>query len=158
MRNARRSILACFMVALIAGCTNTATEQVEEEQSRADVDPQDVACLAEAIYFEARGTGEVGTQAVAHVVINRKESPKFPNTVCSVVGDRCQFSYRCDGIPEVYAEPVAKADAIRMAETVLSGAPDITEGSLFFHAAWMEPGWFNTRPRVGRFGGNIFYR
>ena len=44
------------------------------------------------------------------------------------------------------------------AETVLAGAPDITKGALFFHSARVAPGWFASRPRVGRFGGNVFYR
>jgi N-acetylmuramoyl-L-alanine amidase len=41
---------------------------------------------------------------------------------------------------------------------VLSGAPDITKGALFFHSARVAPGWFETRPRIGTFGGNVFYR
>lgn len=117
-----------------------------------------VACLAEAVYFEARGTGDQGRAAVAHVVLNRAESPEFPDSVCGVVADGCQFSYRCDGAPERLADPKARANALSTAEQVLTGAPDITEGALFFHSAGADPGWFNTRPRVGTFGGNVFYR
>ena len=75
-----------------------------------------------------------------------------------MVGDGCQFSYRCDGRADVLAEPGARARAFKVAETVLSGAPDITKGALFFHSARAAPGWFNSRPRVGTFGGNVFYR
>ena len=56
-----------------------------------------LACLAEAVYFEARGTGTKGETAVAHVIVNRAKSAEFPRTVCGVVGDGCQFSYRCNG-------------------------------------------------------------
>lgn len=117
-----------------------------------------VACLAEAIYFEARGTGDVGREAVAHVVVNRAESSKFPDSVCDVVADGCQFAYRCDGNADSLANSRARANAIETAETVLTGAPDITEGALFFHSAGSSPGWFKTRPRIGKFGGNVFYR
>lgn len=155
------TLVAAFSaLALVAGCAMPPEEAAPrpEEMNRA-VSQQDVSCLAEAIYFEARGTGEVGTEAVAHVVVNRAKSPKFPNSVCGVIADRCQFSYRCDGHPEVYAEPRERAQAMQTAEKVLSGAPDITKGALFFHAAWAPPGsWFNSRPRVGKFGGNVFYR
>jgi spore germination cell wall hydrolase CwlJ-like protein len=119
---------------------------------------RDLACLAEAIYFEARGTGEVGETAVAHVVVNRAQSRKFPNSVCGVVGDGCQFSYRCDGRSDTLTDPRARARALRIAEMVLAGAPDITKGALFFHSAAAAPGWFKSRPRVGTFGGNVFYR
>ena len=71
------------------------------------VGDRDLACLAEAIYFEARGTGETGEAAVAHVVVNRSRSSKFPSSVCGVVGQGCQFSYRCDGQPDALAEPSA---------------------------------------------------
>lgn len=118
-----------------------------------------LACLAEAVYFEARGTGVTGESAVAHVVVNRAKSPKFPNSVCGVVADGCQFSYRCDGRPDTLADAASRARAFRTAETVLSGTPDITSGALFFHSARVKnPGWFNTRQRVGTFGGNVFYR
>ena len=95
---------------------------------------------------------------MAHVIVNRKESPKFPDTVCDVVADGCQFSYRCDGNPDTLTNARARANAQQTAERVITGAPDITDGALFFHADEMAPGWFNSRPRVGTFGGNVFYR
>jgi spore germination cell wall hydrolase CwlJ-like protein len=96
---------------------------------------------------------------VAHVVVNRAKSPKFgPRTVCGVVADGCQFSYRCDGRSDALNDPRSRAKAFKIAETVLAGAPDITEGALFFHSARVSPGWFSSRPRVGTFGGNVFYR
>ena len=118
----------------------------------------EIACLAEAIYFEARGTGAKGEAAVGHVVVNRAESGEFPGSVCGVVADGCQFSYRCDGRSDALADPGARSRAFRTAETVLTGAPDITKGALFFHSAGAAPGWFNSRPRVGTIGGNVFYR
>ena len=76
----------------------------------------DLACLAEAVYFEARGTGPAGETAVANVVVNRAKSRKFPNSVCGVVGDGCQFSYRCDGRADVLADPGARDHAFKVAE------------------------------------------
>jgi len=42
-------------------------------------------CLAEAVYFEARGEAVRGQIAVAQVVMNRTFSGFYPNTVCGVV-------------------------------------------------------------------------
>lgn len=119
---------------------------------------KDLSCLAEAIYFEAGSTGTAGQTAVAHVVVNRARSPKFPGSVCGVVADGCQFSYRCDGRSDALADPDTRARAFKVAQAVLAGAPDITKGALFFHSARAKPGWFASRPRVGTFGGNVFYR
>ena len=157
-------------VLVVANCTATpgATQMSRSapdvavaetpEASRAGASGRDLACLAEAVYFEARGTGLKGETAVAHVVVNRAKAPAFPGSICGVVADGCQFSYRCDGRADVLSEPGARAQAYRVAQSVLEGAPDFTSGALFFHSARMEPGWFNSRPRIGTFGGNVFYR
>ena len=119
---------------------------------------RELACLAEAIYFEARGTGAAGEAAVAHVVVNRARSAKFPDSVCAVVTQGCQFSYRCDGRSDALADARSRSRAYRAAETVLAGAPDPTNGALFFHSARAKPGWFAQRKRTGTIGGNVFYR
>ena len=65
--------------------------------------PKEQRCLAEAIYFEARGEVEEGQVAVAQVVLNRVKNPSYPDSICGVVyqnkhkRNRCQFSYACDG-------------------------------------------------------------
>jgi spore germination cell wall hydrolase CwlJ-like protein len=163
LRFLARLLLAFSAVLALANCASSgaieSTRNAPAEVSRTDASARELACLAEAIYFEARGTGTTGETAVAHVVVNRAESPKFPGrSVCAVISDGCQFSYRCDGRPDVLADPSSRARAYRVAETVLAGAPDITKGALFFHSAAAAPGWFKSRPRVGTFGGNVFYR
>ena len=47
----------------------------------------DLRCLAENIYFEARGEPLRGQYAVAEVTLNRVASPHFPDTICDVVHD-----------------------------------------------------------------------
>lgn len=149
---------------LLANCTTAsettlASRDLPPAPQVARADTSATACLAEAIYFEARGTGDKGAAAVAHVVVNRAANPEFPNSVCGVVGDGCQFSYRCDGTPEVYRSATEQARALRTAQAVLTGQiADLTTGALFFHSARTTPGWFSTRPRVGEIGGNVFYR
>lgn len=162
MRVTCRPAAALAALLVLANCATTpsATETTPAKSAPAGSRANDaaVACLAEAVYFEARGTGDVGTQAVAHVVVNRARDPEFPSSVCGVVGEGCQFSYRCDGRPDALAHAADRAHALRTAQQVLAGAPDITEGALFFHSARVSPSWFRTRPRIGTYGGNVFYR
>lgn len=42
-------------------------------------------CLADVVYFEARGRSEAAKRAVAHVVLNRVADPRFPKGICAVV-------------------------------------------------------------------------
>ena len=78
-----------------------------DEKSRAKSEK----CLAEAIYFEARGEAVRGQIAVAQVVLNRAFSGKYPETVCGVVYQNkhrhlaCQFTFACDNNKDVIREP-----------------------------------------------------
>lgn len=150
--------LTCALIA----CTPAA-----EPPSRAAVDAgqgEDLACLREAIYFEAGNVSAIGRRAVAHVVLNRAKDPRFPTSVCGVVREgedhgKCQFSYRCQLDASHMPSAVTLEKATATARAVLvEGDQDPTGGALFFHAKWMPPGWFGTLQRVGEFGGNIFYR
>jgi N-acetylmuramoyl-L-alanine amidase len=126
----------------------------EEEPSEAEV-----GCVAEAVYHEARGTSETSQEAVAHVVVNRAEDPDFPEGVCSVVEDGCQFSYECDGKPETMANPEERAEAVDAAEQVLEGeAPDPTDGALYYHNDSVSPDWADEREPTAEIGGHTFYR
>ena len=91
-------------------------------------------------------------------MVNRARSAKFPRSVCGVVADGCQFSYRCDGRSDVLADPAPAPTPSRSPRPCSPAPPTSPSGALFFHSARVAPGWFNTRPRVGTFGGNVFYR
>src|SRR5262249_40082415 len=52
-------------------------------------------CLADAIYFEARGESVRGQMAVAQVVINRVFSGYYPGNVCGVVYQNAHRRFRC---------------------------------------------------------------
>lgn len=117
------------------------------------------ACLAEAVYFETKGTSLKAGQAVAHVVLNRRADEDFPESVCAVVEDGCQFSYRCDGRSERMTDSEERERAFRAAETVLEGRiDDPTDGALYFRAGSASDDWFETLEQTTEIGGNSFYR
>lgn len=143
--------LAAVVTAAFATAAPAAAQDAPSERA--------LACLAEAVYYEARGEPVQGRAAVAYVVLNRAESGKFPDDPCEVVAEGCQFSYRCDGRPENLAVRSDREAAFATAKAVLTGAvADPTGGALFFHASRIRPGWFETRARVGAIGNHVFYR
>jgi spore germination cell wall hydrolase CwlJ-like protein len=124
---------------------------------------RDAACLATAIYFEARGETLAGQFAVAEVILNRVDSPRYPGSVCAVVGQRnaggCQFSYACDGRADAMRDPSARAVAERIAGVMLAGAPRaLTQGATHFHTRAVRPGWAARFPRTAAIGAHLFYR
>ena len=70
---------------------------------RARFSAAEINCLAEAIYYEARGESFTGQAAVAEVIMNRVNHRVYPDTICGVVYEGservtgCQFSFTCDG-------------------------------------------------------------
>ncbi|MEM9763852.1 MAG: cell wall hydrolase [Pseudomonadota bacterium] len=123
-----------------------------------------LTCLARTTYWEAKGEGEKGMRAVAHVVANRVKSGRFPETYCGVVtagGSEppCQFSWWCDGRPDEVIESAPYAEAREIARKVLNGeSEDPTKGALFFHNTRVSPSWSKVFRRTARIGGHIFYR
>jgi spore germination cell wall hydrolase CwlJ-like protein len=123
-------------------------------------------CLAEAIYFEARGEAVRGQIAVAQVVLNRSFSGYYPPTVCGVVYQNsqrhlaCQFTFACDGIPDVIREQDAWERAKKIAALVLDGKlwlPEVGKAT-HYHAHWVRPGWVREMTRMHRLGVHTFYR
>ncbi len=124
-------------------------------------------CLAEALYFEARGENLQGQFAVAEVILNRRDSKKFPSTVCRVIGQgsksgkkyACQFSYKCDGFAEVFSEKSAYTQVGKVARIMLDGKKrDLTKGATFYHTGAVSPRWSRKFERTAKVGRHYFYR
>jgi len=123
------------------------------------------ACLSEAIYFEARGEPVEGQFAVAEVILNRVDSPKFPNSICKVVRqgtgrkDACQFSYNCDGKLEYIANGSAYDKAKRVARVSIDRKTrPLTKGATFYHATFVSPSWARSFQHVATIGVHKFYK
>ena len=99
-----------------------------EVETGTSVNETELKCMAENIYFEGRAEPMVGKIAIGHVVMNRIEDERFPDTICGVVHEgpvreswktrqhkdladedrvyypiknRCQFSWWCDGQKDI---------------------------------------------------------
>ena len=123
-------------------------------------------CLADAVYFESRGEAKRGQIAVAQVVMNRVFSGFYPNNVCGVVYQNshrklaCQFTFACDGIPDVVKEPDMWKQATDIARDMLDGKlwlPEVGH-STHYHAYWVHPAWVREMRRTQKIGVHSFYR
>jgi spore germination cell wall hydrolase CwlJ-like protein len=123
-------------------------------------------CLAEAVYFEARGEAVRGQMAVAQVVLNRAFSGFYPTTVCGVVYQNknrhfaCQFTFACDNVADVVREPDMWDRARKIAKAMLDGRlwlPEVGK-STHYHAYWVRPSWVSEMKKMYKFGVHTFYR
>lgn len=122
------------------------------------------ACLAEALYFEARGEEIMGQFAVAEVILNRVDSAAFPSSPCGVVhqgtGRRfaCQFTYDCDGRAEIIRDKKAYVQVGKVAQLMLEGAPRrLTKGALYYHTKSVNPRWAKSFLKTAVIGRHYFY-
>ena len=124
-------------------------------------------CLADAMYYEARGEGRAGQLAIAEVVYNRMRSRYYPETICGVVFEGaslhtgCQFSFTCNGEMARRKSPVVWRRTQRLALQIVTGIVQLqntTAGALSFHATDVDPAWADTMDRTVQIGHHIFYR
>ena len=143
-----------------------------------DVGSSQIECLAKNIFFEARDQSVAGQVAVAWVTLNRVNNARYPNTICGVVTqgmrddsgnmlkNKCQFSWYCDGKPDVIAKAEvaqrAWEDAQTIAEVVvldwIRGQVGTVHGATMYHATYVNPRWANEFKVVMRIDDHIFYR
>ena len=129
-------------------------------------DAKQQKCLAEGVYFEARGESELGQAAVAQVILNRVRNPAYPDTICAVVyqnktmRNACQFSFACDGV----ADRVYSKRAWRIAQRI---ARDATDGEIWleevgdsthYYANYVRPRWGRSMIQADTIGAHIFLR
>ena len=123
-------------------------------------------CLANAVYFESRSEPVRGQIAVAQVVMNRAFSGYYPSDVCGVVYQNahrhlaCQFTFACDGIPDVVNDPESWTRAQRIARETLDGKlwlPEIAKAT-HYHASYVHPYWVRAMRKNSKIGLHHFYR
>ncbi len=112
----------------------------------------DLYLLAKCVYSEARGEPYEGQVAVAAVVLNRVESPQFPNTIAEVIYQPWAFTAVHDG--QINLEP--NSTAYSAAKDAMNGW-DPTYGCLYYYnptTATSE--WIFSRTTVVTIGKHVF--
>jgi N-acetylmuramoyl-L-alanine amidase len=134
-----------------------AQEEPEEERQTATNMPggyseNDIQLMANAVYGEARGEPYEGQIAVAAVILNRLNSPTFPNTVSGVIFEPLAFTAVADG--QIWLTP--NENAKRAVIDAINGM-DPTEGATYyFNPDTATSGWIWGRPQIKRIGKHIF--
>lgn len=111
-------------------------------------------CMMRAMYFESNRSSSEGMLAVGTVVMNRLHDPRYPKTVCGVVGQRNQFA---QGVLTRKMTDSGAVLAAQMADQVLAGArhPGVQNAQHFHTAGLRFP--YNNMHYVLEAGGNEFY-
>ncbi|MEM8696767.1 MAG: cell wall hydrolase [Pseudomonadota bacterium] len=145
-----------------------AAELVAEDETEAETAPVQVAaindtvdsdliCLVKIVRHEAANQSMTGQLAVAQLVMNRVNSPRFPNTICDVAHQRGQFFNTNAYNPS--RDDQRWANAMEVAIDARNGISDpVIDDAVFYHAAYVSPRFHRSRPRVAQIEDHIFYR
>ena len=152
-------------------------QEAQAQQAVQNIPEEDKHCLQQNIFFEARNQSTLGQVAVAWVTLNRVENSSYPTSICqvvkqglknadgSMVRNKCQFSWYCDGksdrIPDNVIAQRAWEDAGIVAEVVLldwarSKASPVKD-AVMYHADYVNPYWASSYNRVAQIDSHIFY-
>ena len=131
-------------------------------------------CLALNVYHESKNQSLIGQYAVAQVTLNRVKDERFPNNICDVVKEgltykwnpdipirnKCQFSWYCDGKHDIPTDSETWLSSHILAFRLLNyDDMDITEGSLWYHANYIDkPYWSAELTPTVIINNHIFYK
>lgn len=125
----------------------------------------DRACLAGAVYLEARSEPVAGQLAVAEVALRRKDGGQWGDSVCSVVTAPGQFAYSITPSSYVMSEGDAlqRSWAIANIAMAMWSLPEplrysvVPKADHFYASNTPMPAWAKGYP-LARIGEHSFYR
>ena len=167
-----------FFTALVLSLSAISANAGEMDILFHEADNPEYWCLAQNIYYEARGSNLADQVAVADVVLNRVQDSRYPDTICGVVRqgkqkpswkdpskmvmvrNMCQFSWYCDGKSDYPTDKDAWVNAQQRAYMMMVHGDfrGISQGATHYHAKYVNPSWARQFDLVGRIGVHIFYR
>ena len=120
--------------------------------SSSSISSSDLNLLAKCVYAEARGESYVGQVAIAAVVLNRVESPSFPNTIAGVIYQPYAFTAVDDG--QINLTP--NSTVYKAAQDALNGW-DPTYGAIYYYnPATATSSWIWSRQTTVTIGNHVF--
>ncbi len=152
------------------------TSILEAQTVLVQLDQHEFECMRANMYYEARNQrSDEAYIAVGYTVLNRVASKRYPNTICGVVSQarrdktgkplrhKCQFSWYCDGKPDVpnlnnVLERRAWERASELAAAVMRNEVDNPIGNAtMYHATYVSPYWKQAYHKVATIESHVFY-
>ncbi|KKI90861.1 sporulation specific N-acetylmuramoyl-L-alanine amidase [Bacillus sp. SA1-12] len=125
----------------------------EVQASKGIFSKAEIDLLARVVRAEAQSEPFKGKVAVANVVLNRVESPKFPDTIEEVIYQPGQFQPVANG--EIN-KPADQA-SVQAVQAALSNMRHVAQDSLFFYNPDIaENRWLDSRETTVKIGEHVF--
>ena len=167
IRNILQGFLLAFWISLPSAISMPVQPRIQagivqdfHQQSK------DLDCLTEVVYFEALNQSKEGMKAVLTVVLNRQQAKGFPSSICGVVQQSNQFSYRrsVDNGVVIKPQPINHADKLALlkiqslSRSVVQGTfkPNLPKGVLWYTKHDVKRKWMRSMVIVARIDSHKF--
>ena len=141
------------------------TKHVAKFTVKESIDPKQLKCLQENIYYESRDQSIIGQVLVGVVTLARTEKQRYPDTICGVVFQRKQFSWANHGRrhPNLKnsIERAAWEQAGFIARLMIgSGVDKYANDLTHYHTTSVKPKWSKSDKLIPvlTIGDHIFYQ
>ncbi|WP_423797980.1 cell wall hydrolase [Neobacillus sp. SAB-20_R2A] len=112
--------------------------------------------FARLVEAEAKGEPYQGKVAVATVVLNRVESPRFPKTVTGVINQVVGHAYAFSPVQNGEIRKPASDESRRAVEEALTRKDRLSDSIYFYNPAIATDKWIRTRSVVRTIGHHVF--
>lgn len=123
------------------------------------LDKKQLKCLQMNVFYEAGVESKLGKIAIAQVTMNRVESSKYSDNVCSVVYDKYQFSWTLDKTKR-FKTPSGPLweESKQVVDQFLKGTRIANlEDSMYYHTDKVKPKWSSSMKKVTQVGNHLFF-
>ena len=151
--------IACYLLTMHALLPIKEVQTSTPDVSMHAFFQQEKYCIKEALWYEARSEHELGIRAVAAVIENRKNTPGFPKSYCSVIWQYKQFSYR-NHLKHGMIMPIGEDKRIdTIADEMVRGYffSPIRENVLYYCTTKVKPYWIKDVKKVLVIDGHQFF-
>ena len=149
----------------VAGTTISEPQPPEPEIAPAEpaapavtISNEEKDLFARLVEAEAKGESYEGKVAVATVVLNRVDSPEFPDTVTGVINEVVGDAYAFSPVQIGEINKSASDEAIRAVEEALTRQDRLNDCIYFYNPEIATDSWIRTREVVKTVGNHVFAR
>lgn len=137
--------------------SQTTEPEIETPETPAvSISNEEKDLFARLVEAEAKGESYEGKVAVATVVLNRVDSPEFPNTITEVINEVVGKAYAFSPVQNGEINNPASDEAIRAVEEALTRQDRLNDSIYFYNPEIATDKWITTREVVKTIGNHVF--
>ncbi|QQZ10171.1 cell wall hydrolase [Heyndrickxia vini] len=129
-----------------------------EEKNGVSISANEKDLLARLVEAEAKGESYKGKVAVATVVLNRVDSPDFPNTITSVIKQVVGHSYAFSPVQNGEIKKPASSETKEAVNQALTRKNRLHGSVFFYNPKIATDKWIRSRKVVTTIGNHVFLK